>query len=64
MLQPIFDKVAGLQSATLLKKTPAQVFSSEFCETFFKEHLRAATSIFLTVFFFLSKLVRMFKVLA
>ena len=50
-----FNKVAGLwpatllrkrlwhRLATLLKKTPAQVFSCEFCEilknTFFTEHL-------------------------
>ena len=38
-----FNKVAGLRSATLLKKTLTQVFSCEFCKifrnTFFTEHL-------------------------
>ena len=28
----IFNKVAGLRSATLLKETMTQVFPSEFCE--------------------------------
>ena len=36
--------VAGLRSATLFKKTPTQVLSSEYCEifksSFFKEHLQ------------------------
>ena len=39
----LFNKVAGLRPTTLLKKTLAQVFSSEFCQisknTFFTEHL-------------------------
>ena len=39
-------------SLQLYQKTSAQVFSSKFCETFFKQHLRAATSSFLTVFLF------------
>lgn len=44
-LVSFFDEAAGLQSATLLRKTPAQVFFSEsweICEnSFFAEHLRA-----------------------
>ena len=44
-----FNKVAGLRTATSLKKeTLAQVFSCEFCEiskcTFFTEHLSATAS--------------------
>ena len=44
-----FNKVASLRPATLLKKkTPAEVFSCEFCEisknTFFTEHLRTTAS--------------------
>ena len=45
----LFDKVAGLSTAALLKKRLPQVFSYEFCEisknTFFTEHLWANTSI-------------------
>ena len=33
-LSLFFNKVTGLRSATLLKKTLAQVFSREFCEIF------------------------------
>ena len=33
-LESIFIKVVDLRHATLLKKTPAQVFSCEFCEIF------------------------------
>ena len=33
----VFNKIAGLRPATLLKKTPTQVFSCEFCE-FFKNN--------------------------
>ena len=29
-----FNKVAGLQPVVLLKETPAQVFSREFCKLF------------------------------
>ena len=33
MLESLFNKVAGLYSATLLKeRTPTQVFSDKFCE--------------------------------
>ena len=43
-----FNKVAGPK--TLLKETPVQVFSSEFCEIFkniyFEEHLRMTAFIF------------------
>ena len=43
-------KFHAFRSATLLKKTPAQVFSREFHEifhyTFFTEHLRATASIY------------------
>ena len=43
----LFNKVAGLQ--LYLKKTPAQVFSCEFCEisknTFFTEHLWTTASV-------------------
>ena len=35
MAKSLFNKVAGLRSTTLLKKTTlAQVFSCEFCEIF------------------------------
>ena len=30
----LFNKVPGLRLATSLKKTPTQVFSCEYCETF------------------------------
>ena len=30
--KPLFNKIAGLGTATLLKKSLAQVFSCEFCE--------------------------------
>ena len=43
-----FNKVAGLRSATLFKKTVAQVFTCEFCKifknTFFTGHLRRTAS--------------------
>ena len=47
MPEPIFDKIAGLRPATLLKnETPVQVFPCEFYEisknNFFTEDLRAA----------------------
>ena len=47
----VFNKVAGLRSATLLKKeTLAQVFSCEFCEifknTFFTEHIWTTASVY------------------
>ena len=52
MLEFFFDKVAGLRLATLLKETPTQVFSYEYCETFkntyFGKHLRTAASYFLS----------------
>ena len=64
VLEPVFDKVAGLVCNFIKKGAPVQVFSYEFCEisraNFFKEHLRAAASSFLTV----SKLARMLQVLA
>ena len=46
----VFNKVAGLRPATLLKKEAhAQVFSCEFCEisknTFFAEHLGTTASV-------------------
>ena len=49
MLESPFIKVAGLAgSATLLKKTPTQVFSCRICETFkniyFVEHLQTTAS--------------------
>ena len=49
MLESLFNKVAGFAgSATLLKKTPTQVFSCGICETFkniyFAEHLQVAAS--------------------
>ena len=39
--ESIFDKVVGLQLATLLKRDPTQVFSCEFCEfiKIFAKHL-------------------------
>ena len=50
MKEPLFNKVAGLRPATLLKKkTLAQVFSCGFCDisknTFFTENLRATDSV-------------------
>ena len=47
--ESLFDKLAGLRPATLLKKENlVQVFSCEFCEisknTFFTEHLWMAAS--------------------
>ena len=48
MLESLLIKFQGFRPATLLKKTPTQVLSCEYCEifqiTFFKEHLREATS--------------------
>ena len=46
----VFNKVAGLRPATLLKKEAhAQVFSCEFCEIsknpFFAEHLWTTASV-------------------
>ena len=45
-----FNKVAGVRPATLLKKTLAQVFSSEFCEifksTYFHETSPVAASVY------------------
>ena len=47
MLESFFNEVVGLQSATLLKKeTPAQLFSSEFCEIFHNTYQRKAASDF------------------
>ena len=44
MLESLFNKVANLRPASLLEKTPAQVFSCEIWEsfrnTYFEEHLR------------------------
>ena len=46
----LFNKVAGLRPATLLKEALAQVFSCQFCEisknTFFTEHLWTTASVF------------------
>ena len=43
-----FNKVAGFPSGTLFKKTPAHLFSCEFCEmftnTYSVEHLGTAAS--------------------
>ena len=43
-----FNKVAGLRPATLLKRSLAQVFSCEYCETskntFFTKHLWTTAS--------------------
>ena len=43
ILSLLFNKVASLQGATLLKKAPAQVFPVNFCESFkntnFAEHV-------------------------
>ena len=48
MLESLLNKVAGLTIATLLKVSPAQVFSFEFGKIFeniyFAQHLRTATS--------------------
>ena len=47
--ESLFNKVAGLRLAALLKKTLAQVFFGEFCEylrnTFFTEHLLMTASV-------------------
>ena len=40
MSESLFNKVAGLHLASLLKKTLVQVFSCEVCNTLFTEHLR------------------------
>ena len=44
MLESLFNKVAALWPATLLKETPREVFSFEYCDivknTCFEEHLR------------------------
>ena len=49
MSQSLFDKVAGLGSATLFKKTPTLVFCCEFYENFknnsFTEHTRVTASV-------------------
>ena len=51
MLESLFNKVAGHQAgiglpATLLKESPIQVFSCEYCEifknTYFAKHLQTA----------------------
>ena len=54
MSESLFNKVAsidaGLKPASLLKRTPAKVFSYEFCEifnNFFTEHLWAVASVYL-----------------
>ena len=49
MLESLYDKVADLKIASLLKKkTPTQVFSCDYCEFFennyFEEYLRMAAS--------------------
>ena len=49
----LFNKVAGLRTASLLKKTLAQVFSCEFWEIFknnyFEKHLRMVASDIFTI---------------
>ena len=44
MLESLFNKVAAFWPATLLKESPAQVFSFEYCDivknTYFEEHLQ------------------------
>ena len=51
MLEPVFNEVAALEAATLLKKPPTQVFSCKIGEifenTYFEEHLRTTASTFL-----------------
>ena len=48
MLESLFNKVAGVQPGTLLKRDATQVFSCEICEifknTFFCRTALAATS--------------------
>ena len=48
MLESLFIKVASRRPVTLLKETPTQVFSCEYCKifnsTYFEEHLRTAAS--------------------
>ena len=47
-LKSLFNKVAGLQTATLLKTDSSTSVSCEYCEivknTHFKKHLRTAAS--------------------
>ena len=43
MLKPLFEKVADLRLATLLKKRLCE-FCDVFKDTFFTEHLRATAS--------------------
>ena len=49
MLQSIFDKAPDLQTSTLLKGEPTQVFKCQYCEifknTYFEKRLRTAASI-------------------
>ena len=48
LLESLFNKVAGLRPASLLKKTPAvQIFKN----TFFKLYLRATASMLMDIFF-------------
>ena len=49
VLETLFDKVASVRPAFLLRKTPTQVFSDKFYEifknTFFTEHLWATGNV-------------------
>ena len=48
MLESLDNNIAGLNSTTLFKKRPTQMFSCEYCEIFknnyFEKYLRTATS--------------------
>ena len=48
MLEYLLTKWQGFRSATLLKETPTQMLSCEYCEifknNFFAEHLRETNS--------------------
>ena len=51
--ESLFNKVASLGPATLLKKTPTYVFSCKYYEifknTYFEEHLRTAASVMVSI---------------
>ena len=48
MMKSLFNKVAGLQAWHVIKETPKQVLSCEYCEVsknnYFEEYMQTATS--------------------
>ena len=49
MIESLLTKLQGLRPATLLKKTPRQVFSSEYCEIFRNTFFYRTPPAFLTM---------------